>query len=375
MRKVATLILVPGGLTAAGGIAASAQSQPETSRRDEMNSGRQPLPIKVFFVLILAALMTAGGIRPADCAPPDLGPPSVLASGLESPIGSTIGPDGALYVAEGQAGRISRVDPQTGNVTTFASGLPKALISVSGFPLGGPTDVAFIGNTAYALVTLVDPDVSGSDKDGIYRVDGPDSFTVIADIGEFNVNNPPTIPFAIQVPTGVQFAMQPYQGGFLVTDGHLNRVLSVTLDGKISVAEAFDDIVPTGLTLGPRHTVFMAEAGPVPHNPQDGKIVKFRPNSPDVTEVASGASLLVGVKFAGGHLYALSQGPGVPGAPPGSPAQPNSGALVRANPDGTFTFLVDHINLPASFNFIGHTAYIVTLTGEVLQVNHVFGAQ
>ena len=59
MRKLATPILVPGGLTA-GGIPASAQSQPETSRRDEMNSGRQPLQIKVFFVLILAALMTAG---------------------------------------------------------------------------------------------------------------------------------------------------------------------------------------------------------------------------------------------------------------------------------------------------------------------------
>ena len=30
--------------------------------------------------------------------------------------------------------------------------------------------------TAYALVTLVGPDVGGSDVDGIYRVDGPDSF-------------------------------------------------------------------------------------------------------------------------------------------------------------------------------------------------------
>ena len=352
----------------------SLDSQPETSRRDEVNPGRQPLRVKLFFVLIMAALMTAGRIRPADCAPPALGPPSVLASGLQSPIGSTIGPDGALYVAEGPAGRISRVDLHTGKITTFASGLPKALISASGFPVGGPIDVAFIGNTAYVLVTLVDPDVGGSHKDGIYRVDGPDRFTVIADIGKFNINHPPTIPFQIQVPTGLQFAMQPYQGGFLVTDGHLNRVLSVTLNGKISVVEAFDDIVPTGLTLSPPDTVFMAEAGPVPHLPQNGKIVKFQPNSPDVTEVASGASLLVGVKVAGGHLYALSQGPGVPGAAPGSPAQPNSGALVIANPDdGTFTFLVDHINLPASFNFVGNTAYIVTLTGEVLQVDHVFG--
>ena len=48
-------------------------------------------------------------------------------------------------------------------------------------------DVAFIGKTAYALVTLVGPDVGGSDVVGIYRVDGPDSFTVIADIGAFSL--------------------------------------------------------------------------------------------------------------------------------------------------------------------------------------------
>ena len=142
---------------------------------------------------------------------------SRLVTGLQGGLGSTIGPDGALYVTETAAGRISRVDPKTGATTTFASGLPKSIIG-----LGGAIDVAFIGKTAYVLVTLVGPDVGGSDVDGIYRVDGPHSFTVVADIGEFNINNPPTTPF--DVPSGVQYALQPYRGGFLVTDGHLNRV-------------------------------------------------------------------------------------------------------------------------------------------------------
>ena len=291
---------------------------------------------------------------------------TVLTSGLDGPIGSTIGPDGALYVAEGLAGEISRVDPETGEVTTFASGLPKALIGI-----GGPMDVAFIGKTAYVLVTLVDPDVGGNDVDGIYRVEGPDSFTVIADIGSFNVLNPPTIPFAIQVPTGVQYALQTYHGGFLVTDGHLNRVLQVTPEGEVSVLIAFDDIVPTGLTLS-GDTVYMAEAGPVPHLPEDGKVVSFRPKSPTATEVASGAPLLVDVQFGRGHrLYALSQGPGVPGAPAGSPAQPNSGSLVEVNEDGTLTVITDGLDLPASLQFIGDTAYIVTLTGEILKIDDI----
>src|SRR4029450_3757113 len=128
-------------------------------------------------------------------------------------------------------------------------------------------------------VTLVSSDVGGSDIDGIYRVDGPDHFTVVADIGEFNLNNPPTIPFPFEVPPGVLFALQPYRGGFLVTDGHLNRVLRVTRDGEVSELIAFDGMVPTGLAVRGK-TVYMAEAGPGPHLPGDGKVVSFGPKSP-----------------------------------------------------------------------------------------------
>jgi hypothetical protein len=308
----------------------------------------------------------------AASAPPPSGKPNatLLVTGLQGATGSTIGPDRALYVTEGAAGRISRVDPQTGELTTFASGLPKAVIGI-----GGAIDVAFIGNTAYVLVTLVSPDVGGTDIDGIYRVDGPDSFTVVADIGDFNINNQPTptIPFQIDVPSGLQYALQTFRGGFLVTDGHLNRVLQVTLDGEITVLIAFEDVVPTGLAVS-GDTIYMAEAGPVPHLAQDGKVVSFGAKSPTPTLVASGASLLVDVEFGRGRLlYALSQGPGVPGAAPGSPAQPNSGALVQVNGDGTLTVITDGLNLPTSLEFIGTTAYVVTLTGEIWKIEGVSG--
>jgi hypothetical protein len=204
----------------------------------------------------------------------------LLVAGLEGGSGSTIGPGGALYVTEGIACRIARVDPQTGRTTTFASGLPKRL---PGFGWGGAIDVAFIGATAYVLVTLVGPDVGGSDVVGIYRVDGPDRFTVVADIGEFNILTPPNTD--VTPPTGVQYALQTYRGGFLITDGHYNRVLRVTLDGEVIVLMAFDDIVPTGLAVS-GNTVYMAEAGPIPHRPQDGKVVAFGPKSPTATEVA-----------------------------------------------------------------------------------------
>jgi sugar lactone lactonase YvrE len=296
-----------------------------------------------------------------------------LVTGLEGSSGSAIGPGGALFVTEGSAGRVSRVDPKTGEVTTFAGGFPPSLIGI-----GGAIDVAFIGQTAYVLVTLIGPDVRAllqlppnSDAVGIYRVDGPDSFTVIADIGAWAMANPPSIVFPFFVPTGVQYSLEPYQGGFLVTDGHHNRVLRVTLDGEISEFRAFGNIVPTGLDVH-GETVLMARAGPIPHHPEDSRVLAFGPRSATATEIAtgagSGAGLLVDVKFGRGQtLYGLSQGfwEGQPGED-GSPANPFTGSIVRIDEgDGSFEVLATGLNIPTSFQFIGDTAYVVTLTGEV----------
>jgi len=291
---------------------------------------------------------------------------SLLASGIDGGLGSTVGPDGALYVPETQTGRILRVDPKSGAITTFASGLPPSLFDIYGN--GGIMDVAFIGNTAYALVSGVGSDLGGSDIVGIYRVDGPTSFTVIADIGQFALDNPPTTDFF--VPTGFQYAMEPYHGGFLVTDGHHNRVYQVTLDGQVTQVIQFDNIVPTGLALW-GNTVYMAEAGPLPHLPQNGKVISFSPKkSPTVTEVASGAKLVVDAEFGPGRtLYALSQGQFPVGSEPGTPAIPNTGSLVKVNANGTFIVIATGLNQPTSMEFIGNTAYIITLGGEIWKID------
>jgi hypothetical protein len=315
--------------------------------------------------LVLLVLGLLALVAPAAGATPRSEHPTAhrLVAGLEGGSGSTIGPDRALYVTESAAGRVTRVDPKTGDTTTYASGLPRLLPAV-GF--GGPVDVAFLGRTAYVLVTLVGPDVGGSDVVGIYRVDGPDSFTVVADIGGFSIANPPATDFF--VPSGVQYALQAYRGGFLVTDGHHNRVLRVTRDGQVTVLRAFGNIVPTGLEVRGR-TIYLAQAGPVPHLPSDGKVVAFRPNSSAVRDVAAGSRLLVDVELGRRHrLYALSQGVFTPGNPEGSPAEPNTGALVKANRDGSFTVVIDGLNQPTSLEFIGKTAFVVTLGGEIWKI-------
>jgi len=319
-------------------------------------------------LLVLFAALVAVSVPSAVIAAPHAGNPTVsrLVTGLQGGLGSTVGPDGALYVTEPAAGRITRVDPQTGATTTYVDGLPKPVIG-----LGGATDIAFLGHTAYVLVTLVGPDVGGSAIDGIYRVDGPHTFTVVANIGQFAIAHPPATPF--EVPSGLQFALQPYRGGFLVTDGHHNRVYRVTLDGTVTQLIAFGNIVPTGLAVRGR-TIYMAEAGPVPHLPENGKVVSFGPKpTTAVTQVASGSPLLVDVAFGRGRtLYALSQGVGS-GGPPGSPALPDTGALVKVNADGTFTPVTTGLDRPTSLEFIGTTAYVVTLGGDIWKVDGVSG--
>jgi hypothetical protein len=252
-------------------------------------------------------------------------------------------------------------------VSTFAAGLPKSIPDIG---IGGAMDIAFIGQKAYVIVTLVGPDVGGHDVVGLYRVDRND-VRVVADIGAFSLAHPPSTSFF--VPTGVQYAMQAYRGNFLVTDGHHNRVLYVTRDGDVSQVIAFPNIVPTGLELL-GSLAFVAQAGPVPHLPQNGRIVAFGPWAEGAIQVAAGARLLVDVEFGPDHaLYGLAQGFFQPGHPEGSPAEPNTGSLVKVKPDGSFDVVVSGLDRPTSLEFIGDTAYIVTLNGEIWTVDDVSG--
>lgn len=293
---------------------------------------------------------------------------ALLVSGLEGASGSAIGPDGALYVTEGAAGRISRVDPQTGEITKFAEGLPPAIL-----PIGGAVDLVFMDETAYVLVTMIGDDlpvpVNNGDVVGIYRVDGPYSFTVIADIGTWSINNPSNS--TVFIPSGVHYAIDTFRGGFLITDGHHNRVLYATLDGEVSEMIAFGNTVPTGLETHGK-TVYMTEAGPNPHLPENGKVVEFGLGSASASDVASGAPLLVDVEYGlGQSLYALAQGDFPVGSDDGSPAMPYTGSLVEVNKDGSFSEIIGGLNQPTSMEFIGNTAYIVSLAGEVWKIENV----
>jgi hypothetical protein len=322
-------------------------------------------------VALLAATWIAAAAGSAGAAP---SMPHMLYDGLTPGSGSTVGPDGALYLNEPVNGTIVRVDPSTGASSTYADCLPPRLVPIFGF--SGEMDVAFIGDTAYALVTVVsDPLLGGSAPDGIYRIDGPHSCSLVADIGIWSAAHQPSgRGFDYVLVTGVQYAMQPWRGGFLVTDGHHNRVLRVGLDGSIAEFKGFDDVVPTGLAVQ-GNTIYMAEAGPIFGGGEEiGKIVAIDARSGAVSDVAASGPLLVDVERGRGEtLFGLAQGAHSNGDA-GSPADPNTGELLRADGHGGFSVIATGLDLPTSLEIVGTTAYVVTLTGQIWEIDDIAAA-
>jgi hypothetical protein len=136
--------------------------------------------------------------------------------------------------------------------------------------------------------------------------------------------------------------------------------------GSIHEVAAFGNVVPTGLETA-FGRVFVSQIGPIPHVPEDGKIVALRAGR-EPHEVASGASMLIDVERGPhGKLYGLSQGQW-DGVAEGSRALPNTGRLVVVGRHGNLTPVVDGrgnelvLDRPTSVELVGATAYVLSVT-------------
>ena len=166
---------------------------------------------------------------------------STALGGLGS--GSAIGPDGALYVTNGIAGTLVRVDPRNGSATVVGRGLPLNVVGI-----GGAIDVAFIGRQAYVLVTFAGSDVGVPDAVmGVYRLNRDGTFSVFADLGAWSAAHPPKDP-DWSVSQGVQYSLDVWRHAFVVADAHLGRVIRIGPRGRTTelVAFASTDAVPPG---------------------------------------------------------------------------------------------------------------------------------
>ncbi|HET7357914.1 MAG TPA: hypothetical protein VFJ09_14690 [Nocardioidaceae bacterium] len=89
--------------------------------------------------------------------------PKLVAEGLRAPEGMAVDRDGSLLVVEAGAGRVSRIDPATGHVTTVAGGLQLGLQGSSGAPPTWALSSVVVAKNGTLFVT-------GDVADVIYRL-------------------------------------------------------------------------------------------------------------------------------------------------------------------------------------------------------------
>jgi hypothetical protein len=357
---------------------------PEGSGAIRRVSVKSTLILASMALTAAAGLLSGHSVFAQDGPAPSAG--TLLASGLQGSLGAVVGPDGALYVAEagtggdivttppedfpadepvptfGLTGRVSRIDPETGERTTVGEG-----IGSLGGPegAGGAVDVAFIGSTMYVLTTGGANYFGQEDwPNGIYRVNG-DNVDLIADISEFNDENPVDFPDA--APGGNPFALDVRGSEFLVTDGNYNRVLRVATNGNISILTSYDNIVPTGIEAGASGPVLVTNFGPFPHTPENSFVNSITFPGGASQQAAGGVAQLIDVEDGPDDgTFVLSFGDPATD-PEGPPATPFSGQILTLE-DGTMSTLVTGFMLPTSLDFSDDTAYVTTLLGEVWQI-------
>ncbi len=221
-----------------------------------------------------------------------------IATGLAGTLGSTVGPDGALYVPESATGSVSRIDPWTGEKTVVAEGLPH---NAEG---GGPVDAVFTQLKLYVLVSGVAPDAAV----GVYLVNDDGSTTLVADLGQYALDNP--VDFEDAAPTGNPFTIDALsQTELIVAESNHNKVLKIDLvSHEISTIASYGNVVPTGLEPG-NGFIYISEIGAFPHVAQTGRVLAVRTLDGETTEVAGGVSYVIDVEAGpSNRLYALSFG-------------------------------------------------------------------
>jgi DNA-binding beta-propeller fold protein YncE len=216
--------------------------------------------------------------------------------------------------------------------------------------VSGVGDVAFIGNTLYAIVSGAgcSHGLAGT-SNGVLRVNPDGSTTMIADLSAFQkahpVKNPELDDFE---PDGTWYSMIAENGALYAIEPNHGELDSISPSGKISrvadISSVEGHIVPTTLAFdGTNFRVGNLDLFPI----RDGasKVLQITPAG-GVTTSLINFSVIVGVAYnARGQLFVLENTTGNQFPTPGT------GVVLRVDGKNTYTPIATGLSLPTAMTF------------------------
>jgi len=248
------------------------------------------------------------------------------------------------YHGSPTGGRISKIDAW-GNRTTITDQLPSSQANeIIGGDVEGVADIAFIGNTMYAL--LAGGGCShgvASIPNGIVKVSMNGSWTWVADLSAWQQSHPVKNPEEDDFePDGTWYSMINVRGDLYALEPNHGELVKVTTGGSISrvvdISASQGHIVPTALSYHGNFYVGNLNVFPIAGGAS--KLYKIAPSG-EIKAVADGLNTVLGLVFdKRDRMYVLEMTAGAPFPTPGK------GRVLRIDPSGKTTVIATGLSLP-----------------------------